>query len=173
MYNSLGFSFWKYIFLCNAKSRVSGGFIKNGGLSSFSFKNWFQFINQKLLWFCCQFEKLNDNCMKKRKNRKYAWEQGSLSISKYVSILCDWIKILNILLAYTIMQNFGKKTKYVAWDFMSHYLLLKLSDFKKVIAVYIFCFCTIFFSISYESFIMLNSCLICLCLGFLGDLFLC
>lgn len=88
------------------------GFVKkkNWDLSSFNFRIWFQIINQKLLWFCCQSGKINDNSMKKAKNRKYAWEQGSPSISKYVPILCDWIKILNILLAYTIMQNFGKKT---------------------------------------------------------------
>jgi len=76
-----------------------------------------------------------------------------------------------MLLAYTILQNFGKKTINKWHEILSHYLLLKFSDFKGVIAVCIFSLCTVF--VTYESYIMLNSCLISLGLGFLGHFCVC
>lgn len=130
-------------------------FIKIWDLSTLGSKKGIQIIYKKLYWLCCQFRRINDNCVeKKKKKRKYAWKQGSPSISN----LCIWLNKSNkyIINIYCNAKLWKKDYKLVtSWHFISHYLLSKLSDLKGNITVYILSvYVQFFLSLSHESYII-------------------
>lgn len=83
-------------------------FIKIWDLSTLGSKKGIQIIYQKLYWLWCQFRRINDNCVEKKKKKENMHENKVLLV--YQICVYDWIKAINISLTYTVMQNFGKKT---------------------------------------------------------------